>query len=337
MDDAADQSNTAPNWLGLLSQVQAFAATNGLTAAAVAAKLLSLLSNDPPADADANANAAEGAAAAPPPPAPSGHVSLLMMSPARRVELREKNLHNATNAPPVPFGEALAFLKRKRTEIVAAAAAAHLPEAAAMLLAELSMSHVAWLGGSLPLKAEIMALRALMRAADAPGSMVRKGGLLGHVYPLINAIDAASDHRPGLLLKQLPPSREREADRPPASTGAIMTALTGCAMEGMLLGGVMHGAVTTQEIAEQKVRAAFAREGITLAVRRPRKDQRMCNRLENAAARGEKLSDDERSTLEIFRAAMKRLRHHAAGGWPLPAREAWLAGQVAAEARRSTA
>jgi hypothetical protein len=315
--------------------VQAFAAANGLTAAAVAAKLPSLLSNDPPADADANANAAEGAAAAPPPPAPSGHVSLLMMSPARRVELREKNLHNAANAPPVPFTEAFAFLKRKRAEIVAAATAAHMPEASATLLAELSMSHIAWLGGSPPLKAEVMALRALLRAADAPGSMVRQGGLLDPVYLLVNALDAASDHRPGLLLKLLPPSREREADRPPASAGATLIALTGSAMEGMLLGGVMHGAVATQEIAEQKVRAAFAREGITLAVRRPRKDLRTCRRLENAAARDRPLSDDEHSTLEIFRAAMKLLRRHTACGWPLPAREAWLA-RVAAEARRST-
>jgi hypothetical protein len=171
MDDAADQSNTAPNWLGLLSQVQAFAAANGLTAAQVATRLLSLASNNPPAD-DADAGAPAGALS---PPAPSGHVSLLMMSPARRVELREKNLHNAANAPPVPFDEALTFLKRKRAEIVAAATAAHMPEGAATLLAELSMSHIAWLGGSPPLKAEVMALRALMRAADAPGSMVRGG------------------------------------------------------------------------------------------------------------------------------------------------------------------
>jgi hypothetical protein len=268
--------------LALLAQVQAYAAANGLSPAEVATRLLSLLSNNTPPDV---ADAGGGPPAAPSPQAQPGRLPWLTMSHAKRAELREKNRNIVAEAAAVPDAEAILFWERTRAELAASIAEAQLPEASATMLVELVMAAASYRGGSPPMKAEVMTLRALLRAADAPGSVAREISLLDHVYPLINALDAAADGWPGALHKLQPASRQREADRPPSNATAILTALTGGALDGMLRGGNLRGAIRTQEDAEVRVCAAFAREGIAIAKGRPRKDLRMCRRLESTAAR----------------------------------------------------
>jgi hypothetical protein len=335
MADAETDRSTDPDLLDLLAQVQAYAAANGSSPAEVAARLLSLLSNNAPPVVDVG-----GPPAAPPPPAQPGRSSWLTMSRTKRAELREKNRNIVAEAAAVPDAEAILFWERKRAELAASVAEAQLPEVSATMLVELMMAAASSQGGSPPMKAEVMALRALLRAADSPGSIVRELRVLDHVYPFVNALDAAADGWPGALLKLQPAPRQREADRLPSSAAAILTALTGVAMDGMLRGGVLKGAIPTQEAAEVRVRAAFAREGIVIAVERPRKDLRLCRRLENAAARGQPLCEGDqtqaRDTLTLYQAAGKAIRRKLdASAWPTADREAWLA-TVAVEAWRHT-
>jgi hypothetical protein len=330
MDDAEVDRSTpaAPDWLGLVSEVQAFAAANGLTAAEVAKRLLALLSNAPPPDDADEGDAADVTSdtAGLTPRQQTAH-PLLDMSRRqregyRRAAQRRMAEHRASGDPPPDDDRVLAFIIEQRAEIAAVLARTNATPAERAFQAELVLAARWHLAGLSAVEATLWWIDAARRFLMPPGSHLSGLGLFDPIAAVRNALEAAVAGDWAKLRAAMPP-RDARGGKPKIPTTARRKASVAAAMAALR----MENAVATDAEAAQHVIPLFAAEGIDLGERTPSQYLADLRALERQQSRKQLGARDTyaKDLLELFETLMRDAGRHTAGGasWPLAERLVW--------------
>jgi hypothetical protein len=330
MDDVENDRSTpaAPNWLGLVSEVQAFAAANGLTAAEVAKRLLALLSNAPPDDAD------EGDAADVTPdtaeltPRQQAARALLGMSRRQREEYRraaQRRMaeHRASGDPPPDDDRVLAFIAEQRAEIGAVLARTNATPAERAFQTELVLAARWHLTGLSAVEATLWFIDAARRFLMPPGSHLSGLGLFDPIAAVRNAMESAVAGNWAQLRAAMPP-RDARGGKPKIPATAQRKAIVAAAMGALRI----DNAVATDADAATHVIPLFAAEGVALGERTPGQYLSDLRDLERQQVRGQLGRRDTyaKDMLGLFVRLKQEAASHTAGGalWPLAERLEWV-------------
>lgn len=305
--------------LALLAQVQAYAAANGLSPTEVAAQLLSLLSNNAPADDVAPAPDS-------PEPMPTERPRSVWHSMTRRQldALRRVNQRRmAETAPASNVAAALAYQERVRAEILAVLERkTMLPSALRELLADALFWSTTSKAGLSDVEATLGWMRAVTRTMEPLASEVPWP--FDHVNAVCRALEAAMDGNMGPLQQALP-VRDPKAGHPISSTtDDECKALIAGAVAGLVLGGEKANGLKNPTLAGKAMHGLLNDAGFACGEQTPRQYHSELAKigLKPAAKRSQRETDLLARYQEVEATARNHLK---AGPWPVEARLIWAA------------